>query len=117
MNTLYKDLNKRGNTLTNVSAILNYISNLLNTRVGELPFNRAFGTYLEDYLFEPYSFIQAKKIELEIKRAISKWIPMVYLKDVTVDFDVNTNTYKITIVVIPDKIGKVVEYTFEKGLK
>jgi len=110
MKIVYQDISLNGKDLYNKNAVLNYLDNLLSIRVGEVPFNRAFGTYLENYLFEPYSFLVAKKIELEIERAIARWLPMVTVENISVDFNPDSQEYDINLSIKIDKIQEIIDY-------
>jgi len=94
-----------GIMITNEDAVRNYIKNLFSVRVGEMPFNREFGTYLEDYLFSPMDFATQKRIEIEVERVIGRWLPMVILHGVKVIPDPDNEVIEVVISFSIDKLS------------
>lgn len=73
----FADISKTGRNLANVDAIIDSVRNILFTRVGEVPFNREFGSFLENYLFDEFSFSTSRSILAEVTNSISRWEPRV----------------------------------------
>ena len=94
---MYKDLNDLGEVVINEEAFKNYIKNILITPVGSVPSNRAFGSYLEKYLFEPYDFRTKKLINMEIKRAISRWLKNVEIINIENQMDVANGVLGVVV--------------------
>lgn len=69
----YSDISLSGKNLSDIDSVVASIDNILKTRIGERPFNRDFGSRLEDYLFEPYTFSVSRLILSEIISSINKW--------------------------------------------
>lgn len=69
----YSDISLSGKNLSDIDSVMASIDNILKTRIGERPFNRDFGSRLEDYLFEPYTFSVSRLILSEIISSINKW--------------------------------------------
>lgn len=80
---------QQGKILTDKNAYENYIRNILLTPVGEVPSNRAFGSYLEKYLFEPYDFRIKQLINMEVKRALMRWLKNVKINKIENEIDPN----------------------------
>ena len=99
----YVDINLKGNVVTDIEAYKNYVKNILLTSVGEVPSNRAFGSFLEKYLFEPYDFRIKKLINMEVKRALTKWLKNVNI--ISVDNVVDVNNQKLVIYVVLEVKG------------
>lgn len=68
----YADLALKGRNPTNIEAVMNGIRTILHTRVGERMFDRRFGSRIEDYLFEPYTFVTSRLILSEILSSITR---------------------------------------------
>jgi len=83
----YKDINNEGQRIYNEQALLNYIDNILFTKVGTRPFNRAFGSFLEKYLFDVPSETTILQIKLEIERAIYRWLDDVEISEIDINYD------------------------------
>lgn len=73
MNHKYADLSKKGPNLVDISALRDSILNIINTRVGSIPFFRSFGSKLDDMLFMPYTFSVSRIILSDLVSSINKW--------------------------------------------
>jgi phage baseplate assembly protein W len=111
-NKMYSDISRnKGVIVSDLDAVKGYINNLLNTKKGEIPFKREFGTDLEKYLFQPYNFVTVKLIEAEIKRAIARWITIITIKDIVAEFDPDSEQYGITILFKIKGIEEIYDHT------
>lgn len=110
---LYTDISKTGPNLTNVNAALEGVRNIIHTRVGEIPHNRLFGSRVEDFLFEPYSFVVSRLIFTELKYSILKWNPQIeeVLGVSSVNADPDTRSYPIYLLLKVKGFDQPVEYT------
>ena len=111
---IYKDVNEQGYIIKNEEALLNYIDNILSTKVGTRAFLRSFGSFLEKYLFEPLTFTTKKKIELEIERVLTKWIKDIKITQVDINQNITKKELNIKIYIYSDKLKNIV---FEKTFK
>jgi len=96
----YADMSLSGSNLINADSVLASINNILSTRVGERLHNRKFGSRLEDFLFEPFSFTVSKLIMAEISYAISTWEPRATIEpssSVTPDYD--NRAYNVNLII------------------
>ena len=85
----YSDLPIKGKSVTNIDSVLQGIGTILHTRVGERMFNRRFGSRIEDYLFEPFTFVTSRLILSEILSSITRNDERV--KVITKSTEVNMN--------------------------
>jgi len=109
-------LNVKGNKTLNEETVIQHLNNLLYTRVGEIPFNREFGTYLEDFLFELDRNIVKKKIKLELKRAITRWIPYIEVTGVDVSFNEDKEEYNVKLYIYVPELNFNMEYNTAFGV-
>lgn len=94
----YSDLSLSGKNLTDIESVIASIDNILKTRIGERPFNRDFGSRLEDYLFEPYTFSVSRLILSEIISSINKWEKRAEISAGTnVFMDPDSRIYKVIL--------------------
>lgn len=97
--TKLTDLSKVGSNLVDVDAIIASVENIISIRVGELPFNRSFGTRLEDYLFNQITFSNSRIVLSEVISSISRWEKRVEISSkTTVTPDVDNRSYKVNLV-------------------
>lgn len=73
---LYSDVNylnkTKGSVLTDVEAVYQAIYTLLGTKVGQRVFRPTYGSYLDNYLFEPCDQTTADKILADITTTLSQ---------------------------------------------
>ena len=86
--------------------LLSNLKNLILTRKGERVYQPAFGTNLQDSLFEQNDDIMRRKIENSIKTAIDFWLPYVNIVELTVN-NVIASSSKI------DEHGVVIKLTVQ----
>ena len=86
--------------------LMSNLKNLILTRKGERVYQPAFGTTLQDSLFEQNDEIMRKRIEYSIKTAIDFWLPYVNIIELTVN-SVIASSSKI------DEHGVVVKLTVQ----
>lgn len=94
----YSDISKTGPNLVNIDAIYESIDNIISTRIGERPFNRDFGSRIEDYLFRPLTFSVSRLILSELISSITKWekrVQVLSKSEVTINYD--TRTYDVVL--------------------
>lgn len=110
-NNKYADLSKTGTNLTDVDAVLDAISNIIHTRVGEVPHKREFGSNIENYLFHPYSFIVSKLILSDLKYSITRWEPRAEVLGLsTVSLDPDHRVYGLYLLIKVKGFENPVEY-------
>lgn len=98
--TKYSDISRSGGNLVDVTAVIDAVRNILLTRVGEHPFNREFGSYIEDYLFEPFSFSTSRMILSEVIASVSRWEKRVtIIPDSDVQLDLSSRKYHLKLYV------------------
>lgn len=108
----YGDLSQVGANLKNQSAPIQAVVNILNTRIGEDPFNRLFGCRIEDYLFEPFSFSISRLILSDAVASILRWESRVtILPETDVFMDMDTRTYAFTLYMTVSGFEGVIEHT------
>ena len=74
------------------------ITNLLLTNTGERVYQPEFGSRLRELIFEQIDDNLPTKIEEEVRRAISKWLPYVNISSVeTLTNDTNENQIYVKI--------------------
>lgn len=83
--------------LKNERAINNAVKNIIMTIPGEVPFNRDFGSKVNDYLFDLVDIGTAGLLKLEIERAINYNEPRVELQEVVVDANPEANNFTVTV--------------------
>ena len=88
-----KDVVKR----TGNAAIIGALKNLIQTNVGEKPFQPNFGSRIRSLLFEDVSFITASIMQTEIQNTIKNFEPRVGIDAVRVQANPEQNRYDITI--------------------
>lgn len=76
-------------------AVIRSVRHLLLTKKYERPFQSNLGSRVENFLFEPISFLTAQSIKREIEDTINYYEPRVRLTQVTVDEDVDNNRYSV----------------------
>lgn len=112
----YSDISKTGPNLVNIDAIYESINNIISTRIGERPFNRDFGSRIEDYLFRPLSFSVSRLILSELISSITKWEKRVQVlpkSEVTINYD----TRKYEVVLSLRVVGLDTEVEMSRTLK
>jgi phage baseplate assembly protein W len=99
----YSSLNQYDTTKTGViadlSAIYQSFENIIETSPGERLFNPMFGSFIEEYLFDPLDGDTALRVENEIIRAVGRWEKrIVILNNLTTAIpNYTTNSYDIKI--------------------
>jgi phage baseplate assembly protein W len=85
--------------LTDILALNNEIYNILSTVPGERVFEPEFGSEIIPYLFDPTDAMTAFKIEIELTRALQRWMPrIIVLRESTRAIPLNTyNGYDVVI--------------------
>jgi len=97
MKALYSDLSKKGPIVTDAVDISNSVENILSTKKGERIFDRNFGSHIEDYLFEPYSFATSRFILADVKESLSIEPRVEILSTTAVDMDPRSRTYNLVL--------------------
>jgi phage baseplate assembly protein W len=92
------------------------ILNLLLTKRGERVMQPEFGIGLENFLFEPIDDDTQSRIENEIERTITKWLPYVVIEDLIVDIndtlkDTNTVNVSLTFSLVDNPELETVTFT------
>lgn len=83
--------------VTDIEAIKNSIKNILLTRRGEKPFNPRFGSNVTDYLFEPATRATKLSMAEEIEYSIKEHEKRVKLTGITIDDDIDNNSFQIRL--------------------
>ena len=97
------------------NAVMGMINNILETRKGTIPFKRDFGSNLEDYLYEPYSFLVLKKMETDIMNSLIQNLPDdIKIKKVSGEFNPDTLEYYLTINFYIESLKQLATYDIVK---
>jgi phage baseplate assembly protein W len=115
---IFTDLNVRLNdvnpndivVITDSQAIKQAIEKLINTPLGSIPYYRAYGVDIKQFMHYPLSEDTGKEAYDHIKGQINKFIQMVtVLEDMsTVIIDYDNETISIQIVVQSNNTGEVI---------
>jgi phage baseplate assembly protein W len=98
-------------------AVVRSVRYLLLTKKYERPFQSGIGSRLEQLLFEPISFTTASSLKSEIESTIRNYEPRVTLAQVTVDENVDNNSYSVGLLfyignnVQPTQLNLILERT------
>lgn len=65
--------------------LLSNLTNLILTRKGERVYQPAFGTNLQDSLFEQNDDVMRKRVDYSIKTAIEFWLPYINIVELIVN--------------------------------
>jgi len=97
----YSDLALKGKNVINIDAVMNGIRTILHTRIGERMFDRQFGSRIEDYLFEPYTFVTTRLILSEILSSITRNDTRIEIvaKDTKVTMNPDKRQYEVVIAI------------------
>ena len=83
------DIDLKKNKFTNdvaimrdVNSIRQSIMNIILTIPGEKPFNRGFGTRIEDSLFDNFDYADSINTQMEIRKTIERFEPRVEIDEV-----------------------------------
>ena len=109
MTKLYSDLSLTGSNLVDNDAISASIHNILSTKKGERMFDRRFGSNLEEFLFDPYSFSTSRFIFADIRESLGAEPRIELLEASTVDLDPGSRTYKITLQLKVKATGDIIQ--------
>jgi phage baseplate assembly protein W len=81
------DLNK--NKFTNdvgvvrdVNSVRQSLINIILTIPGEKPFNRGFGTRIEDFLFDNFDYSDSINTQMEIRKTVEAYEPRIEIENV-----------------------------------
>lgn len=91
-------------------AIKNSIISLLSTNPGERLLLPEYGVNLKRYIFSPISEVNAHAIGNEIKYAIEQWEPRVIVDRITINPNIDAQTYYIGLGLYIPSLGKMVPY-------
>jgi len=80
-----------------IQAIQNSVRNIFTTRKGQKILNPAFGSSLEQYLFEPVNQIYGRAIGQEILESIQAFEPRIEITKVKVDPYPDENAYRVSV--------------------
>jgi phage baseplate assembly protein W len=90
-------------TIKDLDAIKASLRNILLTRLGERPFEPAFGSKVYDSLFEQIDFITLDAIASSVIDAINLWEPRVQL--ISVDPIPSPDSNEVEVVIVFNVIG------------
>ena len=81
------DLNKNKFTndvgiMRDVNSIRQSLINIILTIPGEKPFNRGFGTRIEDSLFDNFDYTDSISTQMEIRKTVEAYEPRVEIEEV-----------------------------------
>lgn len=76
INALY-GINANPEIVVGIAAVQNSLYNLFITYVGTVPYLRAYGTTLMEFVFEPYDQIMADDLIFMLFQAIATWEPRI----------------------------------------
>jgi len=86
-------------------AIKNNLINFFSTRKGERVFNPFFGSAVQNILFENIDIVSSQTIQQVIKDELGRYFPFVNLKELTVNFEDNSNSLFIGITYVAENFG------------
>ena len=75
------------------------LKNLLLTNLRERPSQLEFGSRLTELCFEPMNDDLREKIDGEIRRAVSKWLPYIIIKNINSVIEDGGSTNTVTVVI------------------
>ena len=103
-------------TIKDLDAIKTSLRNILLTRLGERPFEPAFGSKVYDSLFEQIDFITLDAIASSVIDAITLWEPRVQI--LSVDPIAAPDENEVEVVIVFNVIGQAVQgpQTFSQTL-
>jgi len=78
-------------------AVVRSVRYLLLTKNFERPFQSNIGSRVEQLLFEPIGFLTAQDLKIEIESTLKNHEPRVSLVQITVDEQVDKNSYSVSI--------------------
>lgn len=78
---------------TNQDQAISNLKNLILTRPGERVFQPAFGTELQNALFEQNTDLLRDKVQNSITSAIEFWMPYISIYSLTIDNVIVSNSY------------------------
>ncbi len=81
----------------NADSIQKSILTILGTRKGTRVFNRQFGSYLLDLLYDPMDDFSVERIKTEIISAIEQWEPRVVLLYANILPDYDNQMYYVSM--------------------
>jgi len=108
----YSDISLIGENLINHDAVMQGVYNIIHTRVGERLFNRNFGSAIEDFLFEPFTFLTTRMILSELLGSITRndYRVEVVTNQTDVKMNVDTRRYEITLAIKVKGLDEVLYY-------
>lgn len=117
--TRYSDLDYKlrkdssGNVIIheNNKAIDQSIKTILSTYPGERIMLPEFGSRFKELLFDPMDEDTIDNMEYEIKEALDRWEPRISVDEVTIEEDLNKQTYNILIGYTILETGNIVTFT------
>jgi len=86
-------------------AIKNNLTNFFSTKQGERVFNPFFGSTIQTVLFENIDPTNTQLIKKIINDELSQYFPFVNLKELTVNFEDNTNSLFVGITYVAVNFG------------
>jgi phage baseplate assembly protein W len=102
---------------TDLEAIKNSIQNILSTRKGSRRMLPAFGSALEEMLFEPMDRLTARRIGNELLQAIEDWDSRVEILGVTVNANYDLQQYDANVEYTVKGFGNIGNDTLRLILK
>lgn len=75
----YTDLGLVGYNIDDIDAVVNAVKNLFSIMIGEVPFNRALGSNLRDYLFRPITKSTSISVMADLTSTLGRFEPRVKL--------------------------------------
>jgi len=110
MKTRDADIGLKGKNLKDEDAISASVKNILSTKKGERVFDRNFGSNLENYLFEPYTFSTTRFMLADIKSSLRQEPRVELLSTSTVELDPETRSYNIVLNLRIRKTNEIVQF-------
>ena len=75
------------------------LRNLLLTNLRERPSQPEFGSRLTELCFEPMNDDLREKIDGEVRRAVSKWLPYIIIKNINSVIEDGGSTNTVTVII------------------
>jgi phage baseplate assembly protein W len=97
LNFIAHPIKKDINILTDMSAIVNSVKNLILLNHFEKPFHPEIGSNVRKMLFENMDSISASILQKEIKQTIINFEPRVSIQDIQVTPDYDNNRFTVSM--------------------
>lgn len=94
-------------------AIRNSLNALFNTNIGQRLLLPEYGLNLNRFIFQPISYAGGTAVGNMIKDGIERWEPRVSVTQITVNPDIDKQTYYITLDLYAPSLGRRINFLSE----